>query len=223
MRTSDLFEKEIDYISNETLKDIVRDTLNAAPQCIATIPASSSGKYHSATDCVLGDRDGDTIYAGGLVNHMRAVTAIARSLMDSNAFKDICFGTQTEVDYETLINYQDCAIAACILHDCCKADDNDPKHSTKFDHPIRGAKLFKKVATKYITKDNMEYMKLIIPIIYGCIASHMNKWNTAKYAPNVVLPIPKTGIEVYVSLCDFVGSRKFLPFDIEAYEENAHG
>lgn len=219
MKTSDLFEKEIGFISNDTLKDIVKDTLNAAPKCIATIPASSSGKYHSAVDCELGDIDGDTIYPGGLVNHTRAVTAIARSLMDSNAFKDICFGTQAEIDYETLLNYQDCTIAACILHDCCKADDDNPRHTTKFDHPLCAAKLFKDISTKYITKDNMGYMKLVIPIIYGCIASHMNKWNTSKYMPDVVLPIPKTGIEVFVSMCDYIGSRKFLPFDIEAYEE----
>lgn len=219
MKTSDLFTKEINYISNQILRDIVTDTLNKAPSCFAVIPASSSGKYHSAVDCELGDRDGDTIYAGGLVNHTRAVTAIAQSLMQSNAFKDICFGTDEYIEFETLSMYQDCAIAACILHDCCKAKDNDPKHITQFDHPLKAAQLFKTVARNYITKDTMDYMRKAVPLIYGCIASHMNKWNTSKYMPDVTLPIPKSGIEVFVSLCDYIGSRKFLPFDIEAYEE----
>jgi hypothetical protein len=199
MKTSDLFEKEINFISNETLQEIIRDTLNAAPECIATIPASSSGKYHATADLEIGDRDGEIIYAGGLVNHVRTVTAIAHCLMDSNAFRDICFGANSEIDYETLINYQDCAIAACILHDCMKPDDS-PKHNTKFDHPLCGAKLFKEIATKYITNDNLKYMELVVPIIYKCIASHMNKWNTAKYAPGIVLPLPSNGIEVYVSV-----------------------
>lgn len=46
MKTFELFTKEIGYISDETLKKIVVDTLDASPECIQTIPASSSGKYH---------------------------------------------------------------------------------------------------------------------------------------------------------------------------------
>ena len=42
MKTSELFTKEIEYISDETLKKIVVDTLDASPECIQTIPASSS-------------------------------------------------------------------------------------------------------------------------------------------------------------------------------------
>ena len=48
MKTSELFTKEIGYISDETLKKIVVDTLDASPECIQTIPASSSGKVSSS-------------------------------------------------------------------------------------------------------------------------------------------------------------------------------
>lgn len=217
MKTSELFKKEIDYIVNPILQKIVSDTLDASPECIQTIPASSSGRYHSKNDIVVGyvDED-DTVHSGGLVNHVRAVTAIAYSLMGSNAFKDIALGIG-EVDSETLAIYQDCAIAACILHDCMKPDDT-PKHSTKFDHPLLAAKLFKETARKYITQENMDYMKVVIPLIHGCIASHMNKWNTAPYAKGIVLPTPKLGIEVFVSLCDYIGSRKFIDFNFEVYD-----
>lgn len=34
MKTSELFTKEIGYISDETLKKIVVDTLDASPECI---------------------------------------------------------------------------------------------------------------------------------------------------------------------------------------------
>ena len=207
IQTSSLFAKEIGYISNETLKNIVKDTLDAAPQCIQIIPASSSGRYHPKAD--LGD--------GGLVRHVRTVTALAYSLMDSDCFKDICFGTDTEISYEDLIIYQDAAIAACILHDCMKPDDT-PKHSTVFDHPLKAANLFKEIARKYITDENMEYMKKIIPLIHKAISSHMGKWNKASYAKGVVLPKPKTGLEVYVHLCDYVASRKFFDFNFDGYD-----
>ena len=46
----------------------------------------------------------------------------------------------------------------------------------------------------------------------------MNKWNTAPYAKGITLPVPKLGIEVYVSLCDYIASRKFIDMNFEAYD-----
>ena len=112
MKTSELFEKEIQYISNETLQKIVKDTLDAAPESIQTIPASSSGKFHPKAD--LGE--------GGLVRHIKAVTAIAKSMIDTDIFKNIALGIGAD-DEETILIYADIALAACILHDCMKCDD----------------------------------------------------------------------------------------------------
>lgn len=207
MKTSELFEKEIAYISNKTLQSIVRDTLDAAPECIQTIPASSSGKFHSKTD--LGE--------GGLVRHVKAVTAIAKTMIDTDIFKNIALGTGAN-DYETIIIYADIALAACILHDCMKPDDT-PKHSTVFDHPIKAANLFKETAKKYITKENMNYMKVVIPLVHSSIASHMGQWTTAPYAKGIVLPKPKLGIEQFVHLCDYMASRKFIDFNFEIYNK----
>ncbi len=206
MKTSDLFEKEIAYISNETLQNIVRDTLNAAPEYIQTIPASSSGKFHPKTD--LGE--------GGLVRHIRAVTAIAKNIIDTDIFKNIALGVGAD-DYETIVIYADIALAACILHGCMKSDDT-PKHSTVFDHPLKAANLFKETAKKYITKENMNYMKVIIPLVHSCIAAHMGQFNTAPYAKGIVLPKPKLGIEQFVHICDYIASRKFLDFNFEVYD-----
>ena len=67
MKTSECFVKEIGYIKNPLMQKIVIATLDAAPECIQVIPASSSGKYHPKAD--LGD--------GGLVRHIKTVTALA--------------------------------------------------------------------------------------------------------------------------------------------------
>lgn len=161
MKTSELFTKEIGYISDETLKKIVVDTLDASPECIQTIPASSSGKYHPVYS--LGD--------GGLVRHVRAAVGIAHSMIETDIFKNIALGVGAD-DYETIMIYKDVAYAALILHDCMKPDDT-PKHGTRFDHPLLAATLFKNTAAKYVTNENMNYMKVIIPLIHSCIASHM--------------------------------------------------
>lgn len=205
MNTSKLFEKEIDYIQNETLKKIVVDTLDASPECIAHIPASSSGRYHPVYS--LGE--------GGLMRHVKAAVGIAHCMIETDIFKNMTMGIDIYND-GTIENYKDVAYAALILHDCMKPDDTE-KHGTKFDHPILAAKLFKEVATKYITNDNMEYMKSVVPLVYGCIASHMGQWSTAPYAKGVVLPKPKSGLEEFVHMCDYLASRKFLIFDFDIY------
>lgn len=214
MKTSDIFEKEIGFIQNEDIQRIVVDTLNASPKCIQTIPASSSGKYHPKAD--LGEQ--------GLVRHIKTVTAIANTIFGSNCFRDMIFGadvdTSTAEYYEKLIMYQDAAIAACILHDCYKASDDDEKHTTQFNHPLLAANLFKQCAKKYINADNMEYMKQIVPLIHGAIASHMGKWSSAKYAPNIILPEPKNPLENFVHLCDYIASRKIIDFNFEEYENS---
>ena len=215
MKTSELFAKEIDYINNETIRKIVADTLDASPECIQTIPASSSGRYHP--EYSLGD--------GGLARHVKAAVGIAHCMIETDIFKNMIFGTDAEENltyYEDREMFADVVYASLILHDCYKPDDT-PKHSTRFDHPLLASDLFKETARKYITKDNMEYMKKVIPMIHGAIASHMGQWTTAPYAKGIVLPKPKTGIEQFVHMCDYLGSRKFLIFDFGKYDYKSRG
>lgn len=205
MKVSEHFIRELSYIKNDKLREIVSDTLDASPECIVEIPASSSGKYHPAYS--LGE--------GGLMRHVKAAVGIAHCQIETDIFQ--CFGIDDAIDtQEELIIYADSAYAALILHDCCKPDDS-PKHGTKFDHPLMAAKLFKEIATKHITKDNMEYMKIVIPMIYKAIASHMGQWNTAPYAKGITLPRPNTAFEWFVHQCDYLASRKFLIFDFDVY------
>lgn len=204
METSELFKKEIDYIVNQDLKRIVVSTLNAAPQCIQYIPASSSGKYHPSYS--LGE--------GGLARHVKAAVGIAHSMIQTDIFKNMVLGVDSD-DKEELALYKDVAYAAIILHDC-KKPDNSPAHNTCYDHPIRAAKLFKNIVKNFITEDNTEYLQKAVPLIYNAIASHMGQFNTSKYSP-VVLPKPQSGIDQFVHMCDYLASRKFLIFDFNIY------
>lgn len=207
MKTSELFTKEIEYISNETLRKIVIDVLDNSPECIQIIPASSSGRYHPTYS--LGE--------GGLMRHIKAAVGIAHSMIETEIFKNIALGVGAD-DYETIVIYKDIAYASLILHDCMKPD-NTPKHGTQFAHPLLAAKIFKNIAAKYITNENINYMRTIVPLIHNCIASHMGEWNAAPYAKGIVLPKPKLGIEVFVHMCDYLANRKFLLFDFEVYEK----
>ena len=215
MKNSEYYEKELGYINDDCLRRIVAKTLDNSPECIVHIPASSSGRYHPSYS--LGE--------GGLMRHVKAAVGIAHSLIATDIFKNFIYGNK-EIPTCVVTACADCVYAALILHDCMKPDDT-PKHSTRFDHPLLAAKLFVDTAKSYLKGDavledvevDMEYLEQVIPIIKSAIESHMGQFNTAPYAKGVVLPTPKTPIEQFVHLMDYLGSRKFLIFDFDVYNE----
>lgn len=211
MKVSEHFTKELSYIKNATLRRIVAETLDNSPECIVEIPASSSGKYHPAY----------TTGFGGLMRHIKAAVAIGFFMIETDIFGNrmLGFDFKEQENYKQKLDlYADAAYAAIILHDCKKPDDT-PKHGTKFNHPLLAADSFKEVARKHINKDNMEYMKVVVPMIHNAIASHMGQWTTATYAKGIVLPAPATPIQLFVHECDFLASRKPLIFDFDVYEK----
>ena len=217
MKNSEYYEKELGYINDDCLRRIVAKTLDNSPECIVHIPASSSGRYHPPYS--LGE--------GGLMRHVKAAVGMAHSLIATDIFKNFIYGNKAkEVPSCVVTACADCVYAALILHDCMKPD-NTPKHSTRFDHPLLAAKLFVDTAKNCLKDDtvlagvdvDMEYLEQVIPIIKLAIESHMGQWNRATYAPDVILPTPKTSIEQFVHLMDYLGSRKFLIFDFDVYNE----
>ena len=210
MNVHEHFEKELSYIKNNILRNIVIDTLDNSPNCSIHIPASSSGKYHPSYS--LGD--------GGLMRHIKAAVGIAHCMIETEIFDDMTMKNINDfTSYDELrVEYADASYAALILHDCCKPD-NTESHKTLFDHPLIAANLFKEIAKKYITQDNMQYMKHVVPMVHSAIASHMGQWNTAPYAKGIVLPKPKSAIDAFVHMCDYLASRKFLIFDFDVYNE----
>lgn len=213
MKTSELFKKEIGFIKSKHLQNIVINTLDASPECIQTIPASSSGRYHPTYS--LGD--------GGLARHIRATVGFAYALIESSVLEGLLKAENRSAGYDSHI--EDAVYATLILHDCCKPDDT-PKHSTRFDHPLEGAKLFKNVAKEYIEQnkneicdEDMIYLKKVIPLIFNAIMCHMGKYNTAPYAKGIVLPKPTTAFEWFCHQCDLLSSRKYLEFDFEKYDK----
>ena len=95
------------------------------------------------------------------------------------------------------------AIAAAILHDCCKKADHE--RYTAFDHPLRARDLF--LATH--TATNSQVSPHRTRIIAGCIASHMGRWNTDTRS-GIELPTPLTPLQRIVHTADFLASRKEL-------------
>lgn len=125
---------------------------------------------------------------GGLIRHVKVAVHIAHELFNIYKF-----------DSET----RDLIIFALVIHDGIKKGKNG-KEMMAFDHPLLIGELLKENA------DKLELSDTQIEKIRAMDASHMGKWNTNKYNPDIILPIPKTVEEKFVHLCDYLASRKFL-------------
>ena len=182
--TPNPLQAELDRIKDTDLLILTTDTLDAAPACFWTMPASTSGKYHPAIS--LGQ--------GGLIRHTLAVCYFTRTLLE--------WAGVTAADKRYSL-----ALAAALLHDCCKKADAE--QYTAFDHPLRAADLIRRRAAALTSFEVADIETADLDTLCGIVAAHMGRWNTnPKYNPGIELPTPITALQRLVSTADYLASRK---------------
>ena len=126
---------------------------------------------------------------GGLARHTRAAVKIAHEL----------FNLEPSFSQEE----KSIILSALILHDGCKNGKKLTQY-TAHAHPAIMVDLIRE-------QEALEASLGIemFDILCGAIASHMGQWNVSHYSP-VCLPLPKTPLEHFVHLCDYLASRKFI-------------
>lgn len=130
----------------------------------------------------------------GLVRHTKAAVRIAVELFGIYRFSD---------------EIKDLMIMTLILHDGLKKGLEEERY-TRFDHPL--------LIGNYV-KENKDMLSLTdeqVNLIVSMAASHMGKWNTNEYNPDIILPIPKTVEEKFVHMCDYLASRKSLELKFDS-------
>lgn len=181
---SEIFTKELNYISNNALRGFIERCLDAAPDYFYEMGASSTGKYHPAY----------TLGKGGLIRHTKAAVAIAVELMRLEMYAHI----KTDWDY---------IVAALILHDSCKKGYPNESTYTTFDHPLAASRfIIERLNSEQPTDDAFQFM---IGKVCGLIDSHMGQWTTDREGKEI-LPKPKSASQKFVHMCDFLASRKFI-------------
>lgn len=182
--TPNPLQAELDRIKDTDLLILTTDTLDAAPACFWSMPASTSGKYHPAIS--LGQ--------GGLIRHTLAVCWFTRTLLE-------WAGVAADDKRHHI------ALAAALLHDCCKKADAEKY--TAFDHPLRAADLIRRRAAALASFEVATIDPADLDTLCGIVAAHMGRWNTnPKYNPGVELPTPITALQRLVATADYLASRK---------------
>jgi len=182
MEKTEYFNKEYKYIKSEDNIEDIKKLINLLPDYFFEIPASSTGKYHPKF----------ASSTNGLLKHTKVAVRIAHELLTNETVGD------KFSDIE-----KDLIIMALILHDGVKS--GIPKEEyTRFDHPLLVSKLI--IENKDKLKMSIDDVRTLCSII----ESHMGQWNYDYHNKEEVLPKPKTEIQRFVHMCDYLSSKKFL-------------
>ncbi len=174
-------DKEISFIHDARIRNSALVLQDLLPEYFWVMPASTTGKYHPEVE--LGE--------GGLLRHSKAVTRIGYELLKIEMFR---------VNYTE--HERDLILFSLMFHDGLKLGRGGSQY-TVFEHPIEMANFIKE------NKNKLELSEEEIELICGMIGAHSGEWNTNSYS-NVVLPKPKTKMEKFVHMCDYLASRKFM-------------
>ena len=175
-----LFTKEIDYLDGEDFKEFVKKAITLLPDYFFEVPASSSGKFHSALESGF----------GGLVYHTKAVAKVANYLVNLQQYKTKLSDTE-----------RDCVITAGLLHDCLKHNWENKTGFSCHEHPVLAGEFVK-------TDERLDgVLSAENRTVSGdAISSHSGEWTTNKRS-KTVLPSPQNLLQELVHLSDYIASR----------------
>jgi len=174
-----LVEPILDTIENEDMRELCIAVLNDFPEYIWEVPASSSGKYHPATD--LGQ--------GGLMRHQICVARICNYILQLEQY-------QNRIDSRQ----RDCMRIAAIAHDGRKSGLENSGH-TVHEHPVLAGNAIWNLRDRFPRLE--EELMLIRDLIY----THSGQWVDSKKSELILLK-PSTEMQELVHLSDYIASRK---------------
>jgi len=203
-----LFENELNYFSNTSVRDFAIFCLGKLPEYFFHIPASASGKYHPSY--ALGE--------GGLVRHTKAAMYLCDCLF--NAGIGSYYPTDVGLNYDELC---DCCMLALLFHDGLKlghienwetVSASGEELHTVHEHPMLAAGFLGQQLLSFMEDHDINaYDVTIVEKAKAAIASHMGRY-VASARSSVLLPSPAAGdwCQKLVHICDLLASRKKFDF-----------
>lgn len=191
----EIFDQILKTFENDDIRKFAEMCIESAPEYWHHVAASSSGKYHPPYS--LGE--------GGLVRHSIAVVR----------FLNHMFGVES-ISNQFTSRERDLLRVAAITHDMQKSGtqgDFEKSKWTKFDHPLRIAKIIRDFKGSGVLPDDE------IELVAHAVESHMGAFNTDKHHPGVVLPKPTDKYQIILHLADYLASRKDIEMVFESHTE----
>ena len=182
MNKSDVFSNFLDSFETSELKLYCKDMIEISPDYIWEIPASTSFKYHNATQCQPGGQLYHILMACEIMNYVLELEYVQNKYSKPKQ--------------------RDCFRTAICLHDMIKCGHEGGQY-TIHEHPVLAQKWIEQTKVKHDINDKLKQY------IGRLVASHSGQW-TKSNKSSVILPTVENDEQFLIHLCDYLGSRANL-------------
>lgn len=184
-----VFKELLDKFETEEVRLYCEDMIENIPDYIFTMPSSTSGKFHNATQCLPHGQIYHIIMFGAIMNYRLALKC-NKERFDNPV-------------------HRDAMRCVPIFHDAVKCGWNGSTF-TVHDHPMLAGQWVRETKVEHDINDEIKEM------IARMCERHSGEWTSSKRS-RVVLPEPETDMEILVHECDILSSRSDIDMQPSDY------
>lgn len=184
-----VFQPLLDKFETDAMRLYCADMIELIPDYIFTMPSSTSGKYHNATQC----------QPHGQVYHIIMFAEIMNYRLGLKGNKE---KFKSEIQ-------RDAMRCVPIFHDALKCGTNGSAFSVH-DHPMLAGAWVRDTKVEHDIDDKIK------EAIARMCERHSGEWTTSKKS-KVVLPEPENAMELFVHECDYLSSRNNIDMQPPEY------
>ena len=190
-----VFKELLDKFETEEVRLYCEDMIENIPDYIFTMPSSTSGKFHNATQCKTHGQIYHIIMFGAIMNYRLALKC------NKEKFNNPI--------------HRDAMRCVPIFHDAVKCGWNGSTF-TVHDHPMLAGTWVRETTVEHDIDDEIKEM------IARMCERHSGEWTSSKRS-KIVLPEPETEMEILVHECDILSSRSDIDMQPSEYLNGALG
>lgn len=190
-----VFKELLDRFETEEILLYCEDMIENIPDYIFTMPSSTSGKFHNATQCQPHGQIYHIIMFGAIMNYRLALKC------NKEKFNNPII--------------RDAMRCVPIFHDAVKCGWNGSQY-TVHDHPMLAGAWVRETKVNHNIDDDIKEM------IARMCERHSGEWTSSKRS-KVVLPEPETEMEILVHECDILSSRADIDMRPSNYLKSIFG
>lgn len=195
MNKKAVFKELLDKFETEEIRLYCEDMIENIPDYIFTMPSSTSGKFHNATQCLPHGQVYHIIMFGAIMNYRLALKC-------------------NKEKYNNPL-HRDAMRCVPIFHDAVKCGWNGSVF-TVHDHPMLAGTWVRDTKVEHDIDDEIKEM------IARMCERHSGEWTSSKRS-KIVLPEPETDMEMLVHECDILSSRSDIDMQPSDYLKSVLG
>lgn len=195
MEKKAIFKELLDKFETEEMRLYCEDMIELIPDYIFTMPSSTSGKFHNATQCQPHGQIYHIIMFGAIMNYLLALKC------NQEKFKSPI--------------QRDAMRCVPIFHDAIKCGWDGSQY-TVHEHPMLAGQWIRETHVEHDIDDTIKER------IARMAERHSGEWTTNKRS-TIVLPEPENEMEILVHECDILSSRSDIDMQPSEYLRSVLG